>query len=325
MFSRMYELEEGTERYSRYYSEHPKMEQRDRELRTAGGGVFASREAEQRQIDAVFSLIADLRAFAGHYPQSQKTELSVVDMDPEEAAGRLKKSAGRLGAFKSGICKTDESWAYSRRGRGDNYGRPVDEVLPCTFVLAFEMDEAEINRAPAVEQSVEVVLSYYRAASAALALKRIINSWGYSARAHIDGQSELILPPAAEAAGIGSIGLHGVLVSKEYGPRIRLAAVTTDMPLAEDPPSHFKVRNFCKNCGKCAATCPSMSIRAFSDYKDGERFSIDHESCFGLWREMSTDCGVCLAVCPFSHPGRDRASGRGEAGFLKDFMFGQKD
>ena len=325
IFSRIFELEEGTEKYERYYERNPVREDQDRKLRNASGGVFADRLIEQRQIDAVFSLISDLRGFAGHSPSGDAGER--LEIAADEASARVKRTALSYGAFKAGICRTESSWVYSVRGRGPYYDDSVDNFLPYTIVFAVEMDEAEINRAPAVEESVEVVKAYLQAGIAGLALKRIINAWGYQAVCHMDGMSEVILPPAAEAAGLGSIGLHGLLVTRECGPRVRLAAVTTDLPLEVEPPAKFNIRKFCRTCGRCAESCPAGSIRPFDEYREGERFLINHESCFGIWRDMATDCGVCLAACPFSHPNRGKAGenrdAAGGAGFLKDFMFGK--
>ena len=330
VFSRMFELHPGTAEYDRYYDAHPEREEQDRKLREHTGGVFADRAAEQSHIDSVFGLISELRQFAGH-GSGGREGADALELSPSEASRRLKKAAESLGALKTGIAPMDRRWVYSVRGRGRHYGKAVSGYLPNIIVFAVEMDEAAVNRAPAVEESVEVVHAYLRAAVTALAVKRIINGWGYRAVCHMDGESEVVMPPAAEAAGLGSIGLHGLLVTPEAGPRVRLSAVSTDLPLEPDSGSKFTVRNFCRSCGKCAEICPSESIRPYGAYQDGERFVIDHESCFGLWREMATDCGVCLAACPFSHPknGRQKRGGGGEAeggphsGFLKDLMFGR--
>lgn len=304
IFSRMFELKEGTLRYDEYYRRNPDVEANDTVLRNYAGGVFADREVEQRQIDAVFSLIADLRPLSGHSAADGSSDLNPVPLkiDPEEFSRRIKKTALSFGSLSCGITETNAEWVYSVRGRGPYYGDTVEEYLPNTIVWSVEMDETEIHKAPAVEESAEVVKAYLQAAMTGLALKRIINSWGYKAVCHMDGMSQIILPPAAEAAGIGSIGLNGILASRECGSRVRLAAVTTDLPLVMDSCSSFNIRNACRNCGRCADSCPSSSIRKYSDYKDGERFSVNQDSCFRFWREMSTDCGICLDVCPFSHP-----------------------
>jgi ferredoxin len=32
------------------------------------------------------------------------------------------------------------------------------------------------------------------------------------------------------------------------------------------------------------------------------RWQINAESCFRYWSKIGTDCGRCMAVCPYSHP-----------------------
>jgi ferredoxin len=32
------------------------------------------------------------------------------------------------------------------------------------------------------------------------------------------------------------------------------------------------------------------------------RWQIDSEACYGLWTKLGTDCGRCVAVCPYAHP-----------------------
>ncbi len=62
---------------------------------------------------------------------------------------------------------------------------------------------------------------------------------------------------AAVAAGLGEIGLHGVFLSPEFGPRQRFQAVITDAPLTADP---LCEREICSGCAVCAGTCPLGAI-----------------------------------------------------------------
>ena len=48
-----------------------------------------------------------------------------------------------------------------------------------------------------------------------------------TARAHIDGNYQVIAPLVARDAGLGTIGRMGLLMTPELGPRVRLAVVTT--------------------------------------------------------------------------------------------------
>ena len=64
---------------------------------------------------------------------------------------------------------------------------------------------------------------------------------------------------AAELAGIGRIGLSGLLITPEFGPRVRLITVITDAPLASDP---LLEENFCSQCREkaCIDACPVGAI-----------------------------------------------------------------
>jgi len=66
-------------------------------------------------------------------------------------------------------------------------------------------------------------------------------------------------------AGLGEVGRLGYLLTKEFGPRIRLGAVTTDLELIPDKPVDIGVKDFCKICKKCAVCCPSRSIPVEED------------------------------------------------------------
>ncbi|MDW7709924.1 MAG: hypothetical protein SCH98_05575 [Deferrisomatales bacterium] len=61
-------------------------------------------------------------------------------------------------------------------------------------------------------------------------------------------------------AGLGEISRMGYVITKEYGPRVRLGGVTTDLPLVPDRPVDIGVEDFCTICKKCARCCPSRSI-----------------------------------------------------------------
>ena len=89
------------------------------------------------------------------------------------------------------------------------------------------------------------------------------------------------------------------------GPRVRIAVVTTDLPLISssanlDP----EVIDFCRKCEKCAVVCPGQSVPYGVEKEiDGvKRWQINSESCYTYWCIAGTDCGRCVIVCPFSHP-----------------------
>jgi epoxyqueuosine reductase QueG len=96
-----------------------------------------------------------------------------------------------------------------------------------------------------------------------------------------------------------------LLMTPEQGPRVRLGVVTTTLELvADERIPDETVIDFCTFCQKCAQNCPSKSIPCDDRQEiDGAlRWRIDPESCFLYWNVMGTDCGICMKVCPYSHP-----------------------
>jgi ferredoxin len=62
---------------------------------------------------------------------------------------------------------------------------------------------------------------------------------------------------AAQAAGLGEVGLGGFFLTPEYGPRQRFALILTDADLAADAVSD---KHLCGDCGLCAQACPAGAI-----------------------------------------------------------------
>jgi epoxyqueuosine reductase len=63
---------------------------------------------------------------------------------------------------------------------------------------------------------------------------------------------------AAFCAGLGEIGYSKMLLTPEFGPRQRLAAVLTDAPLAPDP--LYEGPPLCDRCMLCAQECTGQAI-----------------------------------------------------------------
>lgn len=109
----------------------------------------------------------------------------------------------------------------------------------------------------------------------------------------------------AVAAGLGWQGKSLLLVNSEYGPRVRLVTVLTDLLLEPDSP----VRNRCGSCSSCADACPVNAIknvstkRHYADRNDALHFdrcaihvSTVNTSLPFIERPL---CGVCIRACPW--------------------------
>ncbi|MDP8218685.1 MAG: hypothetical protein P9M03_08170, partial [Candidatus Theseobacter exili] len=107
---------------------------------------------------------------------------------------------------------------------------------------------------------------------------------------------------AATAAGIGEMGWSKVFLTKKFGPRQRLAAIITDLPLEPDP--LIEPGTICKKCMECVKGCPSGAI---PDIKEGKTVKIKIENNIYEWADV--DMGKCTLsyhggdsrVSPFIH------------------------
>ena len=100
-------------------------------------------------------------------------------------------------------------------------------------------------------------------------------------------------------AGVGTIGDSHNLITKEYGPRIRLVSVITDAPLSPDQKLDD---DLCIHCGICAERCPAQ---CFSGGKDGSArgiYDFDKDKCtlyhMELIKQHRFPCGYCATFCP---------------------------
>jgi len=102
----------------------------------------------------------------------------------------------------------------------------------------------------------------------------------------------LSLKHLAVKAGVGVFGRNSLLITPEYGPRVRLTAVVTDAKLPPDKPAF---RDFCKECkSPCISICPAKALKKTTG---NSPYDIDRFACSQYWNNR-TACSLCLKVCP---------------------------
>ncbi len=151
----------------------------------------------------------------------------------------------------------------------------------------------------------EVMRGYRRVSKQAVKLAAHIRSLGWEAKAHADPKtgSLLHIPPAIRA-GLGELGKHGSIITKEWGSNVRLAAVTTNLPLAIDDPVDIGVDDLCVTCRRCTLDCPPGAIMDSKQMVRGvEKWYVDFDKCVPYFAENS-GCAICIQVCPWAEPGR---------------------
>jgi len=179
---------------------------------------------------------------------------------------------------------------------------------PNVIMLGFSHDYEQLKQVPGTAENgagiAEVGRQYARCTRAAFALANWIRSQGFSAHAFPGPRaSALLLIPAAIDAGLGELGKHGSLINSIYGSNLRLAGVSTDMPLAFGRETPFGADDFCLNCRVCADACPPDAISDAKQWVRGqERWYVDFDKCIPYFAE-NAGCGICIAVCPWARPG----------------------
>jgi len=173
------------------------------------------------------------------------------------------------------------------------------------LVLAMEMDHDLIATAPEPGSGIEVLHVYWKLGAVACRVAEHIRSLGYPAVAHhprgfSDAHPTVLNTLAAYEAGLGEIGRLGLLITEEYGPRVRLATITTDLELPQGERREFGVERFCENCHICEEACEDGAIPAEKSVVRGfEKYTIDYRKCLPNFARYD-GCNICVAVCPFN-------------------------
>jgi epoxyqueuosine reductase QueG len=104
--------------------------------------------------------------------------------------------------------------------------------------------------------------------------------------------------------GLGELSRAGYLLTKEFGLGLRLAIVTTDMPLTHDKPVDIAAQSFCETCKICAEECPigAIPMGGKVEYNGVKKWKLDEEKCYRYWHAVGTDCGLCMMSCPWTKP-----------------------
>jgi len=119
----------------------------------------------------------------------------------------------------------------------------------------------------------------------------------------------------ATRAGLGWIGKSALLITKEYGPAVRLGSVLTDAEVQTGTPMN---ETHCGSCRNCVDRCPAQAIVGDNWKLGAPRDAIyDAPTCRMTAMRLSaqvgfeaTICGVCINACPWTQRYLTRALGR---------------
>ena len=239
--------------------------------------------------------------------------LKVDVADPEKMSKDIKKVAKFFGASQVGICELDRRWVYSHSfnfATKEHKELELPEEYKYAIVFVFEMDYELAKTSPALPAEGTEGKAYSMMAVVATMVAQFIRGIGY--KAIPSGNDTAIDIPLAVDAGLGELGRNGLLITPQYGPRVRISKVLTDLPLAPDEPVDLGVIKYCEKCKKCAKYCPGQSI-LWSEKRTTEpnnisnasgelKWPIDAEKCLTFWSRNEGSCMNCIRVCPFNKP-----------------------
>jgi ferredoxin len=215
----------------------------------------------------------------------------------EEAAEMVAEFAWACGADLTGFTEVTDGFVFE--------GIELDPAQKYAVVTAMEMDFDRIATAPEPPSGIEVLRVYWRLGTVAVKLAEFIRSLGYSARAHhprgFVGRPPTILQTRAGIeAGLGEAGRMGLLITPEYGPRVRVATVTTELQLPQSPQKTFGVEQYCENCNLCMKACEGDAIPEKKKEERGFiKYTIDPYKCLPYFAEYD-GCNLCVSECAFN-------------------------
>lgn len=105
---------------------------------------------------------------------------------------------------------------------------------------------------------------------------------------------------AARYAGLGTVGWNHILLTPQYGPRVRLVSVLSGLELAADD---MIDGDFCSRCMLCKRNCPVGAIDGNEKYARLDRIACARNGVV-LRQACRNPCSRCIKVCP---TGADRA------------------
>ncbi|MGD8813599.1 MAG: reductive dehalogenase domain-containing protein [Anaerolineales bacterium] len=220
-------------------------------------------------------------------PEVPKTKAGSGVIDEIESLAR------QFGISSIGYAKVDPRWVFQDKA----------VVYEHAMVFAMEMDKQRIDTAPSIACMKTVMETYRDQGRVANKIAARLRQLGYGAHAGHPLMGLALYPPLAQAAGLGWMGLNGIIITPEHGPRVRLAAVFTsieNLPL-NTKNDHGWIETYCESCRVCIRKCPPQALYGEPvRHENGQLTYVDNKLCFPYFNEYY-GCSVCVKVCPFNH------------------------
>lgn len=230
--------------------------------------------------------------------------------DPHKMSQEIKRIARFFGADLCGITDMDKRWLYATRVDTRDMSETkntLPEGLTNVIVLGHEMDKDLVATYPSALAGAATGREYSHEAAIVMQLAAYIRNLGYEAVASMN-DTGLVIPYALKA-GLGEYARNQMVITPGFGPRLRFSKIFTNLPMSHDVARKLGVAAFCDGCTKCADACPAKALPYGAPKFGGsntsaiqgvKKWTSDAEKCFGFWAKLSSDCAICMRVCPFN-------------------------
>lgn len=223
-----------------------------------------------------------------------------------ETIAELRRYARTAGAYEIGFTPVPQEWVFQ------------DIAIRYTqaIVLVMEMDKERMSLAPNPDTAVMVHETYNQLGQVSNKIADWLREHGFAAHAGHPLGGMALYPPMAQAAGLGWRGINGLVITPLFGPRVRLAAVFTEIENfpAYEGNEHAWVLDFCEECQRCVRECPPDAF--FEEpihHENGLVTVLDNGKCFPYFVAYH-GCSICIKVCPFNLQSYEKI----KAGFLRN-------
>jgi reductive dehalogenase len=222
----------------------------------------------------------------------------------------VKHIAKFFGADLCGVTNYDERWLYESRVDTRDMSDATNNLpqgLTSVIVMGHQMEEDLVATYPSALAGAATGREYSHEATIVMQVAAYIRNLGYEAVASMN-DTALVIPYAIKA-GLGEYARNQLVITPEFGPRLRFSKIFTNIPLAHDAAKPLGVRAFCDICTACADACPVKALPYgsptdiqpnISAIKGVRKWTSDAEKCFGFWASLASDCAICMRVCPFN-------------------------
>lgn len=202
---------------------------------------FALRNASWLISDVMTDRHADQGRREGFQaPISYDTPVAPTQVTIDDTAAmsnEIKRVAKFFGADLCGVTDMDERWLYASRIDTRDLSEAQNELpagMTSVIVLGHEMDAELVSTYPSALAGAATGREYSHEASVVIQLAAYIRNLGYEAVASMN-DTGLVIPYAVKA-GLGEYARNQLVITPEFGPRLRFSKIFTNMPLSHDTP-----------------------------------------------------------------------------------------